>query len=238
MPVGRIILKSISESKKLSRVKTDGARLLYTWLLTHLDVNGCFSGDPVVINGQVFTRLNKSIETIETYLRDLEENRLIIVYTANGDDFLFVPDFVEKQPQLRPDREGKPRIPIPTPDQLLSNSRPTPAQVKLSKVKLSKDIWSNSFKTFWEVYPQKKAKQDAEKAFRKINPDEKLLEVMIEKLEQFKISKEWMKDNGEFIPHAATWLNGKRWEDELVQESSNTPVYQARPWSEVRKEHE
>jgi len=61
MPAGRIILKSISGSKKLSKLKSDGARLLYTWLIPHVDVNGCFSADPIVINGQVLTRLNVSI---------------------------------------------------------------------------------------------------------------------------------------------------------------------------------
>ena len=139
MPVGRIVLKSISGSKKLSKLKTDGARLLYTWLLPHLDVNGCFIGDPVVINGQVLSRLNKTLDTVQGYLQDLEENKLIVLYSANGDDFLFVPDFVEKQPKLRPDHEGKPTIPVPTPDQLRSKDVPTPPQIKLSKIKLSKD---------------------------------------------------------------------------------------------------
>lgn len=139
MPVGRIVLKSISGSKKLSKLKTDGARLLYTWLIPHLDVNGCFIGDPVVINGQVLSRLNKSLKTVQEYLADLEQNRLIVLYSANGDDFLFVPDFVEKQPNLRPEREGKTTIPIPTPDQLRSNSSVNPAEVKLKEVKLSKD---------------------------------------------------------------------------------------------------
>jgi hypothetical protein len=27
-------------------------------------------------------------------------------------------------------------------------------------------------------------------------------------------SAEWTKDGGQFIPHPATWLNQKRWEDE------------------------
>jgi hypothetical protein len=34
-------------------------------------------------------------------------------------------------------------------------------------------------------------------------------------LENHKKSQQWVKDNGQFIPHASTWLNGKRWEDEL-----------------------
>lgn len=138
MPVGRILLKTISDSNKLSKVKTDGARLLYTWLLAHLDINGCFSGDTKVIKGRIFTRLNKSIATIEGYLKDLESNKLIIRYKADDDLFLIVPDFKEKQPSLNPDREASPSIPLPTPDQLKSKSEVAPIQYKISKDKISK----------------------------------------------------------------------------------------------------
>ena len=147
MPVGRIILKSISDSNRISKLKTDGARLLYTWLITHLDVNGCFSGDPQVIRGKVFTRLDKSNKTIEEYLIDLEnqEPPLIIRYQANGDVFLNVPDFVDKQPSLNPDREGKTNIPLPTPELLQGKSRVTPTQSKLKEVKskVSKDKYKD-----------------------------------------------------------------------------------------------
>jgi hypothetical protein len=138
MPVGRIILKTISESKKLSSLKTDGARLLYTWLIPHLNVNGCFSADPIVVRARIFTRLDKSIEDINSFLDDLENNNLIIRYNSNGDDFLIVPKFAEKQPKLNPEREGKINIPLPTHEQLTSNSRPTPTQYKLNQVKLNK----------------------------------------------------------------------------------------------------
>ncbi len=148
MPVGRVILKSISDSHKLPKLKTDGARLLYTWLLTHLDVNGCFSGDSQVIKGKVFTRLNKSTKVVENYLNDMEENKLIIRYKVNGDIFLNVPDFVEKQPSLNPLREGKTTIPTPTPELLQINSVTTPMQFKLSKDKLSKDNIKNTYAEF------------------------------------------------------------------------------------------
>ena len=114
MPLGRILLKSISNSKKLSLLKTDGARLLYTWLIPHLDVNGCFSAAPEVVGGHILTRLNKEISEIATFLDDLERVGLILRYQANGDIFLRVPDFIEKQPSLHPEREAKPSIPLPT----------------------------------------------------------------------------------------------------------------------------
>ena len=179
MPIGRVIRNSISESKKVASLKTDGARLLYTWLITHLDINGCFSGDPRVVNGKVFTRLNKSIKVVEDYLLDLEQNNLIIRYETNGDTFLNVPDFVEKQPTLRPERESKSSIPPPTsklrrnsgvtPDELLSNSRQTPAHIKLSKVNLSKEtkgkketsLLSRSVKEVFEYWKERLNHSDA-----------------------------------------------------------------------------
>ena len=80
MPQGRILLRSISESKKLSELKTDGARLLYTWLIPHLDINGCFSGDAQVLKGKIFTRLKKSTKIVESYLENMEEVKLIVRY--------------------------------------------------------------------------------------------------------------------------------------------------------------
>lgn len=177
MPVGRIILKSISDSNKLPKLKTDGARLLYTWLLTHLDINGCFSGDSQVIRGKVFTRLNKSNKTINNYLEDLELNKLIIRYKVDGDLFLNVPDFVEKQPSLNPKREGKSNIPLPTPELLQQYSVITPTQVKLSKVKLSKvKEEKNTYAEFVLMTPEeyqklvnKYGEKNTEKFIEKLN---------------------------------------------------------------------
>ena len=79
-----------------------------------------------------------------------------------------------------------------------------------------KESVNNLFNLFWERYPKKLAKRDAEKAFAKINPDEKLFNLILEKLELYKQSEAWLKDGGQFIPYPATWLNGRRWEDEIT----------------------
>ena len=133
------MLKSICQSRKLAALKTDGARLLFTWLIPNLDINGCFSADADVIKGHIFTRLRKSSNAINDYLRDLESEGLIITYSSNNDVFLCVPDFANKQPNLNPNKEAKPTIPPPTPEQLKSCSGVTPLKVKQSKVKQSKD---------------------------------------------------------------------------------------------------
>jgi hypothetical protein len=71
-----------------------------------------------------------------------------------------------------------------------------------------------SFAKFWSLYPRKKSKGDAEKAWKAINPDEQLQDRMNHALERATTSAEWRKDGGQFIPYPATWLRAKGWEDE------------------------
>ena len=75
----------------------------------------------------------------------------------------------------------------------------------------------DGFADFWEQYPKKVAKPAAEKAWRKVKPSKQLLADLMAGLERQKASADWQKDGGRFIPHPATWLNGRRWDDELPQ---------------------
>ena len=96
----------------------------------------------------------------------------------------------------------------------VSTGENTQSKVKETKVKEIHTHLSNSFNSFWESYPKKKSKGDAEKAFAKINPNEELLAAILAKIEQGKKSEDWQKDSGKYIPHPATWLRAKGWEDE------------------------
>lgn len=127
MAQGRMLKKVICTSKKLASLRTDSARLLYTWLLPHLDIEGRFSGDISVIKGNIFPRLDHiTNKKIERDLRDLVKNDLIIVYKAKGDIFLQFIEF-HKHQSLRRDREAKSDIPAPKNGELLYNDRHTPA---------------------------------------------------------------------------------------------------------------
>lgn len=122
MATGRMLQKRISNSRKMSILSSDGARLLYTWMLAHLDVNGCFYADPVLVNNIVLTRLGKTPKDVQKYLDELEQAGCIKRYTTDGEQYLIYPDFFEKQKGLRPDREGNSDIPQPTPEQIQSNA--------------------------------------------------------------------------------------------------------------------
>ncbi len=66
------------------------------------------------------------------------------------------------------------------------------------------------FDCFWLQYPTKTNKQAAVKAWMKLKMDESLYQqIMVAVAKQ----KNWQQWQEGFIPHAATWLNGKRWED-------------------------
>ena len=94
------------------------------------------------------------------------------------------------------------------------------------------------FDLFWIAYPNKKGKGQALKAWSKISPDKKLLQSMLSALDAQKQSDSWVKDEGRFIPHPATWLNGMRWEDE-VGGASAAPASRAAQIQEAeRKEAE
>ena len=70
------------------------------------------------------------------------------------------------------------------------------------------------FETFYEAYPKKKGRANALKAWKKLCPDEKTLCEMLRALEWQKKSDDWKRDGGQYIPYPASWLNGRRWEDE------------------------
>ena len=90
------------------------------------------------------------------------------------------------------------------------------------------------FAIFWEAYPRKKDKQNAQKAFEKALSVADL-DTMLTAIEAQKQTADWTKDGGKFVPYPATWLNGHRWEDDLdtpaapayrpLQENIPTPTW-------------
>ena len=69
------------------------------------------------------------------------------------------------------------------------------------------------FESFWKFYPRKVSKSESLKAWNKINPDQQLVASICNGLTKYLASADWAKDDGQFIPHASTWLNQSRWND-------------------------
>lgn len=71
------------------------------------------------------------------------------------------------------------------------------------------------FPLFWKEYPRKQGRKAAEAAFDKLRPDPALFSEILRAVRAQSASEQWRKDDGRFIPLPATWLCGRRWEDEL-----------------------
>lgn len=125
MATGRMLQKKISNNKSLPKMiallddrmgHPHGAMaaLLYTWCISHLDVDGRMHGDPIVVKGNVVPRISFiTAEYVETYLLAMQEVGLVAYYEANDDRWLEFPGFGSAQPGLRRDREPKSNVPPP-----------------------------------------------------------------------------------------------------------------------------
>lgn len=77
------------------------------------------------------------------------------------------------------------------------------------------------FDEFWTAYPKKRNKPDAQRAFKKLKADDKLLSAMLNALKKHKQLRQWQ--DKQYIPNPATWLNGHMWEDEITSQDINAP---------------
>lgn len=85
---------------------------------------------------------------------------------------------------------------------------------------------NEQFQQFWALYPKKRAKLDAWKAWQRMDKQYHIsngnFEMVIEALKK---QAELFKDTDkQFIPHPSTWLNQGRWMDE-IEEKENVPEW-------------
>lgn len=214
-----MISKSISTSKKLAKVSVFEA-LLFTWLIPHCDDYGRMDGNARIVKGIVMPLREDPVEEIEKALKALHKIGLISRYVVESEEYLEVFKWEEHQ-TFKTDRARIAKYPpLPGGNQLETLS----AQDKISEVKLSEEkLRKDLFEKFYESYPRKIAKKKAELSWKKISLD--LFDGIIRALEQHKVSDQWVKDAGKYIPYPATWLNQERWNDVLKVTTKNTGKY-------------
>lgn len=102
------------------------------------------------------------------------------------------------------------------------NNNP-PISPQGDETNLDAELNAQRFESFWRMYPNKKAKQNARKAWDKLKVDGRLYTTIMRGLALHIRSRDWIKDDGQFVPHPATWLNGRRWEDEVEVAAPTVP---------------
>lgn len=106
-----------------------------------------------------------------------------------------------------------------------SNKDPEKSSVQKSE-KADKEL----FLPFWKLYPSSKGKAEAEKAWTKLRASD--VPKVMESLAKHIGCRDWVKDDGQYIPMASTWLNKRRFEDEVkpyVAGTNSGTAGQSRP---------
>lgn len=225
----RIIKDSIAKSEKLSEL-TDFQFRLWVHLITYVDDYGRGDARPAIIRGACFPlRDRMTNKDIEKGLADLAGAGCVGLYKVDGKPYLYFPNWENHQRvrQKVSKCPGPEECDIETQNAASCGEMPQGAARIQSRIQNpesesriqnpnTREAREAEFEVFWSAYPRKEGKKKAKGVFEKVTTS---LDILLEALERQKKSAQWSKDNGQFIPHPATWLNGKRWEDQPVMDA-------------------
>lgn len=97
-----------------------------------------------------------------------------------------------------------------------------PEAVRMRKTRnKSESVENIMFNEFWKLYPKKLSKSYAIRCWDKQKIDEVTFEKIKKALEWQVQQPNWIKEGGQYIPNASTYINQKRWEDEQIANTNN-----------------
>ena len=214
----RSLKESITTSETVDRLSLLAESFFYR-LIVNCDDYGRMDARPAVLLARCFPlKIGILHETdIQQALTELVNGDFIFLY-QNGHEFLQIKNWHSHQ-QIRAQRSKYPAPPDEDGNQLLAmdsgcSRNPIQSESESQSESQSNPNPAARFDLFWHKYPKKSAKQAAQKVWRKLNPDSETFAEITDGLQRAIASAQWAKDQGQYIPLAATWLNGRRWEDE------------------------
>lgn len=181
---------------------------------THQKQKMIFEGKVIVLQpGQLITgrksisaKIHVSESKVQRVLKMLESEQQIEQQTTPRNRLITIVAWTDYQESERQT------------EQQLNNNRTTTEQQLNTNKNVNNgrsSIYAQKFEQFYAKYPKKKAKQAAVKAWGKLKPDDALFAQIMKGLDNHIRSEDWSKEDGKFIPYPASWINGRRWEDEL-----------------------
>lgn len=137
---------------------------------------------------------------------------------------------VARQARYR-DTHRNAHMTVPSP----SPSTPSPSTPSSSPSTKRKILLCNpdGFARFWEVYPKKKNKGRAERAWNKIQPQNGLAETIVASvIDHIQNDQQW--EEYQYIPFPEAYLNAKGWEDVILFTHKESTAQ--RLWREAQEE--
>ncbi len=94
-----------------------------------------------------------------------------------------------------------------------------------TKEDTKEDLYTAEFLEFWSLYPRRVNKHEAAKAFRSICKSKKMFDCIVSAALRYRDQCKFRGTEQQFIPHATTWLRGRRFEEveESVKPQKRTP---------------
>lgn len=214
-------------------------RLLFIGLWCIADREGRLEDRPRKIKKTLLGYDDVNTEETDGMLQQLHDNGFIIRYSVEDNNYIQIVNFTkhqnphmkEKDSEIPPPAGFEPNAPTmhgASTVQAPCNNEDDTRAAQREPTEKPPGIQELRFNEFWEEYPKKRAKEYARKAWMKLKPTEVLFNKIMTSVRAAKTSVDWTKDNGQFIPNPASWLNGGRWEDDLEQVSEAATVQSRR----------
>lgn len=246
----RLIRDGLLTSWRYERLSVEAKLFLFHLFLCADDL-GCVELGPTYIRRRVLFSQD-SDERIARLIGELVDVDLLRTYAVDSTCYGFIPRFAQRvqikyakypmppESLFSDDQDAETkfkRIKLlsqkTTVGQPLDNGSPDDGQHTVSGKRYLKpkplaptDVGlAGGFEEFWSAYPKKRSKGDALKAWRALKPNEQLRAEILAGLQRAMNSAQWRKDDGQFIPHPATWLRAKGWEDEIEDGSLGDVTY-------------
>jgi hypothetical protein len=86
-------------------------------------------------------------------------------------------------------------------------------------------VQSIGFARFWDAYPKKVGKAEAERAWGRLGVDEQMLSAIMAAVAEQSRQPSWRDTTRKYVPNASTWLNGRRWEDQIGSSPVSADVF-------------
>ncbi len=230
----RIIKESICTSDTVDELSWFEECFFYR-LIVNCDDYGRMDARPQILKSRLFPLKERlAIKDVKDALEKLAAAGCVVLYECDGRPYLQLRTWEVHQTV----RAKKSRYPEPQESDLQADaSKCMQMQANVPVIQSESNPNPNTnpntnpnptpqadFDAFWVAYPKKVDKAKARKAWDKLRPDEALLRRMLDAITTQKRSDQWTKDGGQFIPNPTTWLNGRRWEDELpTKRASSNP---------------
>lgn len=200
----RLIKESICTSEEIDALTGEQEAFFYR-LTVQCDDFGLMDGRLKILASKCYPLRSIDIKKIQSHLDALVSIGLIKMYSVGDKPYITIINWAKHQ-QIR---AKKAKYPLPS-EGVDINCNQLQSDVHVIQSNPIQSSQPDGFVEFWSAYPKKVGKGAAESAWKKLKPP---ADKCMAALATQKNSVDWKKENGQYIPNPATWINQRRWED-------------------------